>query len=132
MKKCLLSLVAVLTVCLLLGCNNRADAPEPVLKPMPQNYQGILPCTEGCQGVQAQLFLGRDGHYVLEQRQLEDPTLRFAEYGEWKRTADKLTLTKRGGEKRVFRPTEDRLELMRKPGVNDEPYVLKPMMPVDG
>ena len=111
MKAVVLTLFATLALGSLLGCHNRQIAQQPSpLEPMKQSYSGLLPCGPACQDSESSLFLATDGSYVLEQRTGGESALRSAQYGQWARTADTLTLVAMNGEKQRFRPTENGLE----------------------
>lgn len=116
MSKKVLTVVAVLSVFALFGCNNRNDtqavASELVmpLKPMQQSYRGTLPCAD-CEGIETSLFLETSGTWVMNQYYLGKKTS-FASYGEWARTANKLVLTSSHGEKQYFLPKEGSLVML--------------------
>lgn len=113
MKAVVLPLFATLALSALFGCNNRQSAWQPMpLEPMQQSYTGLLPCGPACQESESSLFLATDGSYVLEQRARGESTLRSAQYGQWARTADTLTLVAMNGEKQRFRPIENGLEVI--------------------
>jgi copper homeostasis protein (lipoprotein) len=134
-KKILLSAIAVCSLFALFGCNNRAEVQtlQPTqaaeLQPMQQSYQGVLPCAD-CSGIETSLFLEKDGTWVMNQRyqDAKEPAV-FAAYGSWARTADKLVLTERDGEKLYFRPKGDNLEMLDRAGNSIESqlnYTLTP------
>ncbi|AXU96285.1 copper resistance protein NlpE N-terminal domain-containing protein [Erwinia persicina] len=111
MKAVVLTLFATLALGGLLGCHNRQNAQQPPpLEPMQQSYTGLLPCGPACEDSESSLFLATDGSYVLEQRATGEHTLRSAQYGQWARTADTLTLVAMNGEKLRFRPINNGLE----------------------
>ena len=116
MSKKVLTVVAVLSLFALFGCNNRNDtqvvASEHAmpLKPMQQSYRGILPCAD-CEGIETSLFLETSGTWVMNQYYQGKKTS-FASYGEWARTANKLVLTSSNGEKQYFLPKEDSLVML--------------------
>lgn len=120
MSKKVLTVVAVLSVFALFGCNNRnetqAVAAENVtsLKPMQQSYRGILPCAD-CEGIETSLFLEDSGTWIMNQYYQGKKTS-FASYGQWARTADKLVLTSSQGEKQYFLPKEDSLVMLDSQG----------------
>lgn len=113
MSKTALTVVVVLSLFALFGCNNRnaiqAVASENAvpLKPMQQSYRGILPCAD-CEGIETSLFLDASGTWIMNQYYQGKKTS-FASYGEWARTANKLVLTSSLGEKQYFLPKEDSL-----------------------
>lgn len=122
MKKTILSLVAVMTLFGLMGCNNRGEVQtvSPVqreeLTSMQQSWRGLLPCAD-CEGIETSLFLEKDGTWVMNQGyQGGKTTAEFATYGSWARTADKLVLTDETGEKRYFRVKGEALEMLDREG----------------
>lgn len=116
MSKKVLTVVAVLSLFALFGCNNRNDAQAVAsehttpLKPMQQSYRGIIPCAD-CEGIETSLFLEASGTWIMNQSYLGKNTS-FATYGEWARTADKLVLTPNQGEKQYFLPKDDSLVML--------------------
>lgn len=121
-KKTILSLVAVMTLFGLMGCNNRGEVQtvSPVqreeLTSMQQSWRGLLPCAD-CEGIETSLFLEKDGTWVMNQGyQGGKTTAEFATYGSWARTADKLVLTDETGEKRYFRVKGEALEMLDREG----------------
>lgn len=126
MKMNVLTLVAACSLLMLAGCNNRAEelyTPPDVtrsgvsmstFKPMPQSYQGILPCAD-CEGIETSLFLSKEGNWVMNQRYLGRKTT-FARYGTWARTAEKLTLTESDGTKHYFLAKDDSIEMLNTEG----------------
>lgn len=120
MSKTVLTVVAVLSLFALFGCNNRnaiqAVASENAvpLKPMQQSYRGILPCAD-CEGIETSLFLEASGTWVMNQY-YQGKNTSFASYGEWVRTANKLVLTSSLGEKQYFLPKEDSLVRLDRKG----------------
>lgn len=116
MSKKVLTVVAVLSLFALFGCNNRNDtevvASEHAmpLKPMQQSYRGIIPCAD-CEGIEASLYLEASGTWIMNYSYLGKNTS-FASYGEWVRTANKLVLTSSLGEKQYFLPKEDSLVML--------------------
>lgn len=113
MKAVVLTFFTLLSLGALLGCHNRQNAQQPTpLEPMQQSYSGLLPCGPACQDSESSLFLATDGSYVLEQRAGGESTLRSAQYGKWARTADTLTLVAMNGEKQLFRPTDNGLDVI--------------------
>lgn len=118
MKTVLLSFSAALVLATLIGCNNHQPAQQyATLEPMRQSYSGLMPCGKNCRDSESSLFLAADGSYVLEQRETGANGMRFAQYGKWARTADTLTLVAMNGEKQLFRPTEEGLEVLSVRGV---------------
>lgn len=120
MKKITLALLFSLGALSLFGCHRAFHAQEQALQPMAQSYRGLLPCAD-CSGIDTSLFLAEDGTYVLQERytgeESRDTEKRvFAAYGRWARTADKLVLTSRDGEKRYFRAHEKSLEMLDRNG----------------
>ncbi|EJM0810102.1 envelope stress response activation lipoprotein NlpE [Escherichia albertii] len=123
MRKAIVTAMAVISLFTLMGCNNRAEvemlspAQAAELKPMPQNWRGVLPCAD-CEGIETSLFLEKDGTWVMNERYLgarEEPSS-FASYGTWARTADKLVLTDSKGEKSYYRVRGDALEMLDREG----------------
>jgi len=116
----------------LLGCNNHYQPKEQPLQPMPQSYQGVLPCAD-CGGLETALFLDEDGTFVLQEtyRGTKDGDQTFADYGKWARTADKLVLTDSNGEKRYFRPMGKSLEMLDRSGVPIESKLNYRLDPVE-
>lgn len=116
MSKKVLTMVAVLSVFTLFGCNNRnetqtADPEQAVAwKPMQQSYRGIIPCAD-CEGIETSLFLEASGTWIMNQHYQGKKTT-FASYGVWARTADKLVLTQNNGEKQYFLPKDDSLVML--------------------
>lgn len=119
MSKKVLTMVAVLSLFTLFGCNNRndtqavaSDALEQAasLKPMQQSYRGIIPCAD-CEGIETSLFLESSGTWIMNQYYQGKKTT-FASYGVWARTADKLVLTQSNGEKQYFLPKDDSLVML--------------------
>jgi copper homeostasis protein (lipoprotein) len=117
-KKALFSALAVSTLFVLFGCNNRAETQilQPTqneeLKPMQQSWRGVLPCAD-CEGIETSLFLEKDGTWVMNQRYQGAKELSsFARYGTWARTAEKLVLTDTTGDKTWFRPKGDSMEML--------------------
>ena len=116
MSKKILTVVAVLSLFTLFGCNNRNDSsvltPQQAvsLKPMQQSYRGILPCAD-CEGIETSLFLETSGTWVMNQHYLGKKNS-LATYGQWARTADKLVLTQSNGEKHYFLPKDDSLVML--------------------
>ncbi|QKJ85939.1 Copper homeostasis protein CutF [Paramixta manurensis] len=130
MKNILLAMLATLALGMLFGCNNRTAWQQPPLEPMQQSYHGMLPCNNDCRTTEASLFLSLDGTYVLEQRDTASNSVRTAQYGKWARTADKLTLTEMTGEKQIFRPTNQGLEMVTRQGAlqnHGQRFVLVPV-----
>ncbi|MBS0848564.1 envelope stress response activation lipoprotein NlpE [Citrobacter sp. JGM124] len=120
MNKKVLTMVAVLSVFTLFGCNNRNDssalgAPQVAsLKPMQQSYRGTLPCAD-CEGIETSLFLEASGSWVMNQHYL-GKNVSLATYGQWARTADRLVLTQSNGEKHYYLPKDDSLVMLNKQG----------------
>jgi len=119
-KKITLALLFSLGALSLFGCHRAFHAQEQALQPMEQSYRGLLPCAD-CSGIETTLFLAEDGTYVLQENytgnEHADAQKRvFAGYGRWARTADKLVLTSREGEKRYFRAHEKSLEMLDRNG----------------
>lgn len=116
MSKKVLTMVAVLSLFTLFGCNNRNEKqalvsePTVSLKPMQQSYRGLLPCAD-CAGIETALFLDASGTWVMNQH-YQGKHAAFATYGEWARTADKLVLTQSNGEKHYFLPKDDSLVML--------------------
>lgn len=134
-KTPLISAAIACGVFLLIGCNNRSEsqplqAVQPLeAKAMQQSFRGLLPCAD-CEGIDTSLFLEKDGTWVMNQRyqDAKEPAV-FASYGSWARTADKLVLTERDGEKLYFRPKGDNLEMLDRAGNSIESqlnYTLTP------
>lgn len=122
MKTVLVTFGAALVLATLIGCNNHQTTQQyTALEPMRQSYSGLMPCGQNCRDSESSLFLAADGSYVLEQREAGANGMRFAQYGKWARTADTLTLVAMNGEKQLFRPTEEGLEVLSVRGmsVND-------------
>ncbi|MEJ4046482.1 copper resistance protein NlpE N-terminal domain-containing protein [Erwinia sp. SLM-02] len=118
MKTVLLTLGAALVLATLIGCNNHQSPQQyAALEPMRQSYSGLMPCGQNCRDSESSLFLAADGSYVLEQREAGAKGMRFAQYGKWARTADTLTLVAMNGEKKLFRPTEEGLEVLSVQGL---------------
>jgi copper homeostasis protein (lipoprotein) len=122
-KKITLALLFSLGALSLFGCHRVFHTQEQTLQPMEQSYRGLLPCAD-CSGIETSLFLAEDGTYVLQEHYTGDEkptdtaaeTRVFATYGRWARTADKLVLTSREGEKRYFRAHEKSLEMLDRNG----------------
>ncbi|MFH2501374.1 envelope stress response activation lipoprotein NlpE [Klebsiella indica] len=123
MKTAIFSVVAVCSLFVLFGCNNRPEvetlqaAPMAEMKPMQQSWRGVLPCAD-CEGIETSLFLEKDGTWVMNERYQgvsREPSS-FASYGTWARTADKLVLTDSKGEKSYYRDKGDRLEMLDRDG----------------
>lgn len=116
MSKKVLTVVAVLSLFALFGCNNRNDTQAVAsehampLKPMQQSYRGIIPCAD-CEGIDASLYLDASGTWIMNYSYLGKNTS-YASYGEWARTADKLVLTSSLGEKQYFLPKDDSLIML--------------------
>lgn len=116
LSKKVLTIVAVLSLFTLFGCNNRNDTQVMAsqqaisLKPMQQSYRGTLPCAD-CEGIETSLFLEASGTWVMNQHYLGKKTV-FATYGQWARTADKLVLTESSGEKHYFLAKDDSLVML--------------------
>ncbi|ATA25023.1 copper homeostasis/adhesion lipoprotein NlpE [Brenneria goodwinii] len=117
-KKLAIGALLVAVISVLIGCHTRSQAQEEPLKPMAQSYRGILPCAD-CEGIDTSLFLEKDGTFILREhyQTTREGTNTFAEYGQWRRTADKLVLTNSRGEKRYFRPSDNDLEMLDQQGV---------------
>lgn len=118
MSKLSITLFLAVGALSLLGCNNRSQSIEQVLQPMQQSYQGVLPCAD-CSGLDTSLFLDSDGTFILKEVYLgsRDGDQTFTEYGQWARTADKLVLTNRQGEKRYFHPVGKNLVMLDQQGL---------------
>ncbi|WP_425490562.1 envelope stress response activation lipoprotein NlpE [Brenneria izadpanahii] len=118
MKKLAVGALLVAVISVLIGCHTGSRGQEEQLKPMAQSYRGILPCAD-CEGIDTSLFLEKDGTFVLREhyQTTREGTNTFAEYGQWRRTADKLVLTDSHGEKRYFRPLGNDLEMLDQQGV---------------
>lgn len=137
MKKTLISAIALLSLVILPGCNNRSEVDvlqatrAAELKPMQQSWRGILPCAD-CEGIETSLFLEKDGTWVMNERYQgvrEEPSS-FASYGTWARTADKLVLTDSQGEKSYYRAKGESLEMLDREGNPIESqfnYTLEPV-----
>lgn len=117
MKKMALGMLFIAGISVLIGCHTRSNIQEDRLKPMAQSYRGTLPCAD-CEGIDTSLFLEKDGTFILREhyQTTREGTNTFAEYGQWRRTADKLVLTNSQGEKRYFRPIGDGLEMLDQQG----------------
>ena len=136
MKSAIFSVVAASALFVLMGCHNRAEMEvlEPTqaeaLKPMQQSWRGVLPCAD-CEGIETSLFLEKDGTWVMNQHyQGAKAPSKFASYGTWARTADKLVLTDSAGEKRYFRAKGEGLEMLDMQGnpiVSQFNYTLAPV-----
>lgn len=117
MKKITLILFLATGFFSLLGCNNQYQPKEQPLQPMQQSYEGVLPCAD-CAGLSTSLFLNEDGSFILQETYLEtkkgDDT--FVSQGTWVRTADKLVLTEKNGEKRYFLPVGKGFQLLDRNG----------------
>ncbi|PWC14961.1 copper homeostasis/adhesion lipoprotein NlpE [Brenneria roseae subsp. americana] len=129
MKKMALGMLFLAGISVLIGCHTRSQMQEEPLKPMAQSYRGTLPCAD-CEGIDTSLFLEKDGTFILREhyQTTREGANTFAEYGQWRRTADMLVLTNSHGEKRYFRPTNDGLEMLDQQGVviqSSLPYQLK-------
>lgn len=119
MKKLAIGMLLIAGISGLIGCHTRSQIQEDPLKPMAQSYRGVLPCAD-CGGVDTSLFLENDGTFVLhKQYKMTSPGENvFSSYGQWRRTADKLVLTERSGEKHYFRPIDKGLELLDEQGLS--------------
>lgn len=113
MKKLAISLLLAAGVITLFGCHARTQYAEQPLVPMAQSFEGTLPCAD-CGGLDMSLFLDKDGSFVLTStyRDGHEGDQRFAEYGRWQRTADRLVLLSSDGEKRYFRPVGNDMRLL--------------------
>lgn len=118
MKKLAIGALLVAVISVLIGCHTRSLMQEEPLKPMAQSYRGILPCAD-CEGIETSLFLSKDGTFILREnyQTSREGTTAFAEYGQWRRTADKLVLTDSSGNKRYFRPQGNDLEMLDQEGL---------------
>ncbi|MCG8707204.1 envelope stress response activation lipoprotein NlpE [Brenneria sp. 4F2] len=118
MKKLAIGALLVTVISVLIGCHTRSLMQEEPLKPMAQSYRGLLPCAD-CEGIDTSLFLSKDGRFILREhyQTTREGTNTFAEYGQWRRTADKLVLTDSHGDKRYFRPQGNDLEMLDQQGV---------------
>ncbi|MDX5628021.1 MULTISPECIES: envelope stress response activation lipoprotein NlpE [unclassified Brenneria] len=124
MKKLAIGALLVAVISVLIGCHTRSLMQEEPLKPMAQSYRGILPCAD-CEGIETSLFLSKDGTFILREhyQTTREGTTTFAEYGQWRRTADKLVLTDSRGDKRYFRPQGNDLEMLDQEGIPiDSPH----------
>lgn len=116
MRKKVLTVVAVLSLFALFGCNNRNDTQAVAsehampLQPMQQSYRGIIPCAD-CEGIEASLYLDASGTWIMNYSYLGKNTS-YASYGEWARTGNKLVLTSSEGEKQYFLPKDDSLVML--------------------
>ncbi|KHN51296.1 copper homeostasis protein [Pectobacterium fontis] len=117
MKKLAIGVLLMAGIVGLIGCHTRSQVQEEPLKPMAQSYRGILPCAD-CEGIDASLFLEKDGTFILHKqyKTTQPGETVFSYYGQWRRTADKLVLTERSGEKHYFRPIDKGLELLDEQG----------------
>ncbi|MBJ7221878.1 MULTISPECIES: envelope stress response activation lipoprotein NlpE [unclassified Brenneria] len=117
-RKLAIGVLLTAVISALIGCHTRSRMQEEPLQPMAQSYRGTLPCAD-CEGIDTSLFLEKDGTFVLRQhyQTTREGTSVFAEYGQWRRTADKLVLTNSEGEKRYFRPLGKDLEMLDQQGV---------------
>lgn len=135
-KTAIFSVMAASTLFVLLGCNHRSETQtlqptqSEALAPMQQSWRGVLPCAD-CEGIEASLFLEKDGTWVMNQRYqgAKEPAT-FASYGNWARTAEKLVLTDNEGEKHYFRAKGEGLEMLDTEGNPIESqfnYTLQPV-----
>lgn len=123
-KKLAIGVLLAAVIPVLIGCHTRSLMQEEPLKPMAQSYRGILPCAD-CEGIDTSLFLSKDGTFILREhyQTAREGTNTFAEYGQWRRTADKLVLTDSHGDKRYFRPQGNDLEMLDQQGIPiDSPH----------
>ncbi|MEC5317931.1 envelope stress response activation lipoprotein NlpE [Brenneria populi subsp. brevivirga] len=127
MKKLAIGALLAAVIPVLIGCHTRSQMQEEPLKPMAQSYRGILPCAD-CEGIDTSLFLSEDGTFILRQhyQTTREGTNTFAEYGQWRRTADKLVLTDSHGDKLYFRPQGSDLEMLDQEGIPiDSPHAYR-------
>ncbi len=74
MKKIIFCAAAALSLFSLFGCHNRAEmqtlvpASAAELKPMQQNWKGVLPCAD-CEGIETALFLHLGDEPALSGRE---------------------------------------------------------------
>lgn len=117
MRKITIGLLLLAGAFTLNGCLNSRLPQEQKLQPMQQSYQGVLPCAD-CGGVETSLFLDTDGSYILQEiyQASKDGDRAFVEEGAWTRTADRLTLLSRQGEKRFYRPVDKGLQMLDREG----------------
>nr|WP_276318264.1 envelope stress response activation lipoprotein NlpE [Serratia microhaemolytica] len=98
------------------GCQHQSSSQvQPATQQ--QSYQGVLPCAD-CNGLQTSLFLNQDGTFVLQETYLatRDGDQVFTSYGQWLRSADKITLTTNSGDKRHFRSEGNGLRMLDRNG----------------
>ncbi|WJV54995.1 copper resistance protein NlpE N-terminal domain-containing protein [Prodigiosinella aquatilis] len=118
MNKLMIRGLLVFVLSVLIGCRSFSPIQEEPLRPMAQNYRGTLSSSD-CANIEVSLFLSKDGRFALQKyyQSGEDGLKTTAEYGQWRRTAEKLVLTGFNGEKRYFRPkNSNELEVLDSDG----------------
>ncbi|MDH4126789.1 MAG: copper resistance protein NlpE N-terminal domain-containing protein [Gammaproteobacteria bacterium] len=109
----------VLFLALAAACSNKVNAPVsavPNNAVLPGVYAGIFPC-DGCEGIEATLWLRADGRFFFRQRYPSDDAheARTAySYGRWEPLVDEAAIELRGeGPLRTFESPDAKTLLMR-------------------